>query len=69
MRYENLVANDTDCPSVYNNLGYLFYREAKMDKAIPYFQKALSLRPFYAEAHKNIGLTLAARAKWSWEKK
>jgi tetratricopeptide (TPR) repeat protein len=39
----------------HNNLGTFFMEEGSVDKAIPHFQKALEIRPDYAEAHCSLG--------------
>ena len=47
----------------YNNLGNEFAARAQTDNAIAHYQKALELRPDYADAQSNWGLVLAGLGK------
>jgi len=47
-------------PEVLNGLGLLRANEGQRDEAIEYFEKALQLRPNFAEAEVNLGQTLAS---------
>ncbi|HWP59946.1 MAG TPA: tetratricopeptide repeat protein [Candidatus Acidoferrales bacterium] len=42
-------------PVAYLNLGVIHYLEGNIDKAIQHYQKAIELRPQYAEAYFNLG--------------
>src|SRR5208283_2330716 len=44
-----------------NNLGNALVQEGAVDEAIAHFQKALQIRPDYAEAHNNLGNALLQR--------
>jgi arylsulfatase A-like enzyme/Flp pilus assembly protein TadD len=45
---------ETD-PSVWDNLGFIYWRKGVFDKASEYFQKALDLDPSFPKAHSNMG--------------
>jgi tetratricopeptide (TPR) repeat protein len=42
----------------HNNLGLALLQKGKVDEAIAHYQKALQIKPDYAEAHYNLGLAL-----------
>ena len=53
----------------YNNLGSAFRRLNKIDEAAAQYQRALEVKPDYAEAHNNLGNILQdqgdlSRAEW-----
>ena len=41
-----------------NNLGIAMAREGRLGAAIEHFQKAIAIKPDYAEAHNNLGIAL-----------
>jgi tetratricopeptide (TPR) repeat protein len=45
----------------HNNLGVAYYQKGEWDKAIAEYQKAVSLRPRYADAHNNLGAAYAGK--------
>ncbi|MEJ2233191.1 MAG: tetratricopeptide repeat protein [Syntrophobacterales bacterium] len=45
-------------PEAHNNLGVALARQGKMDEAVAQFEKALWLKPDYAQARKNLELAL-----------
>jgi len=52
------IAHNSGCSMVYNNLGDALSQKGQMDEAIVNFQKALEIKPDYAEAHSNLGVAL-----------
>ncbi len=46
-----------------NNLAGALVRLGRLDEAIEHYDKALTIRPDYAEAHANLGLTLLRRGR------
>ncbi len=46
-----------------NNLGYDLRQKGRVDEAIAHFQKALQIKPDYAEAHVNLGEALFQQGK------
>ncbi len=44
---------------IHNNLGRTLHRKGLPEKAIPHFQEALRIMPFYEDARNNLGLALA----------
>jgi tetratricopeptide (TPR) repeat protein len=53
--WTDTVAKNHDCWVGYNDLGYVFMEEGKLDPAISKFQKAAALNPNYADAYNNLG--------------
>ena len=49
------IQNNANNPVYYNNLGCVYKDQRKFDEAISCCQKALGLRPDYAEAYYNLG--------------
>jgi len=52
--FDRAIKADKHAPEGYNNRGYMEYRKEKYDKAIKYYQKALSIHPTDAVFHYNI---------------
>ena len=48
----------------HNNLGLVLAERGKVDEAIAHFQKAVELKPGYADAHQNLGVALAGRGQF-----
>jgi Flp pilus assembly protein TadD len=53
----------TDNDATHNNLGTFLVQEGRVDEAISHFQKALEIRPDYAEAQCNLGLALFQKGR------
>ena len=53
------LARNPDCWMLYNNLAVLLADKGRVDQAIAHYQKALEIKPDYAEAHCNLANTLA----------
>ena len=47
----------------HNNLGNVLAGRGQVDEAIAHYQKALEIKPDYAEAHNNLGNALAGRGQ------
>ena len=47
----------------HNNLGNAYYRQGEHDLAIASYQKAIAIKPDYADAHNNLGVTLQELGK------
>ncbi|MDP2089405.1 MAG: tetratricopeptide repeat protein [Flavobacteriaceae bacterium] len=54
---EAVKINPTD-PSLFYNIGVLTLEQKKSEEAIIYFQKAIDLKPDYADAYNNIGAAI-----------
>ena len=52
--FDRAIKADKHAPEGYNNRGYMEFRKEKYNKAIKYYQKALSLRPTDAVFQYNI---------------
>ena len=46
-----------------NNLGNAVLKEGRVDEALLYFQRAVQIKPGYAEAHNNLGNALLQKAR------
>jgi tetratricopeptide (TPR) repeat protein len=59
---ESLWTHTLDCTSgnyvAHNNLGNVLLKMNKVDDAMVHFQKALEIKPDFAEAHLNLGIAL-----------
>ncbi len=53
--FDRAMKADKHAPEGYNNRGYMEYRKDSYNKAIRYYQKALSIRPTDAVFHYNMG--------------
>jgi Tfp pilus assembly protein PilF len=58
------VHNSDESPSGYYQLGRYYQGQNRLDKAIPAFQKALTLDSHYAEAHNALGALYAAQGNY-----
>jgi Tfp pilus assembly protein PilF len=61
---QEAVGLDDSVPTYWNTLGWLYLQLGRLDEALSRFQKATELDPNYAEAHMNVGVTLAEAARW-----
>src|SRR4051812_1648557 len=57
-QYERYLALDEGSPEVHNNLANASRALWKMDVAVRHYRRALELRPDFATAHYNLGVTL-----------
>src|SRR5215467_9182781 len=46
---------DPDNVYILNNMGYLLLKHAMFEDALPFFQQAITITPYYALAHNNLG--------------
>lgn len=53
----SLRSNPT-CWVAHNNLGIVLGQKGRPEEAMEHFQKAIEVRPLYAEAHNNLGMAL-----------
>ncbi len=58
---EAIKLNPTE-PSLYYNVGVMNMDQGNLDEAISYFEKAVELKPDYADAHNNIGAAYIEKA-------
>ncbi|MGO9108148.1 MAG: tetratricopeptide repeat protein [Thermoguttaceae bacterium] len=61
--YRTTIDGNHDCWMAYNNLGLALAGRGRFDEAITRYQKALKIKPDFAEAHNNLGLALAGRGQ------
>ena len=47
----------------HNNLGLVLAQRGRVDEAIAHFQKAVEIKPDYADAHQNLGVALDGRGQ------
>ncbi len=53
--YRTTIQRNPECWMAYNNLGFMFMGQGKMDDAFTCYRKALALNDKYPEAHIDIG--------------
>lgn len=56
--WKDAIARNPKAAMAYNNLGTFLSNSARMGEAIPYFERALELRPEDGEYHYNLALAL-----------
>jgi protein O-mannosyl-transferase len=61
--YRTTIDRNPTCWMAYNNLALIYIGHGQIDEGIAYLEKALELRPQFAQAHTNLGIILAARGK------
>jgi protein O-mannosyl-transferase len=61
--YRTTIAENPDCWMARNNLGMVLLDRGQTDEAMFLFQKALEIKPDYAEGHYLLGLALVARGR------
>jgi len=59
----NLLASFDLQAYTQNNLGYILLQKGSGDEAITHYQKALQIKPDYAEAHYNLGNVFAQKGR------
>ena len=55
---EALIKEYSNDPLLYNINGICYKTISKLDEAVNSFEKALAIKPDYAEVHYNLGVTL-----------
>ena len=61
--WTHTLACTSQNPIAHNNLGFALAGRGQVDEAIAHYQKALEIKPDYAEAHNNLGNALAGRGQ------
>ncbi|NCO68724.1 MAG: hypothetical protein COY75_05780 [Nitrospirae bacterium CG_4_10_14_0_8_um_filter_41_23] len=54
--WSDIIKKSPDKYRGYNEVGMWYYERCLIDDAIPYFEKGLSLNPYFGSAHNNLGL-------------
>ena len=54
--YQQALALDANLAPVYQGLGRIAFLQDRLEEAVRYYQKALTLAPYHAETHYNLGL-------------
>ncbi len=53
------IGRNPHSPVAHYNLGFALTRQDRMEEAIPWYTRAIELKPDYAQAHQNLGVALA----------
>ena len=61
--YRVALAIRPEIAAVYNNLGFAFHDQAKLDEAVAAYRKAIDLKPDYADAYISLGVALYEQKK------
>ncbi len=62
--WTHTLAHTTQNFLPHNNLGLVLAQRGQVDEAIAHFQKAVEIKPDYANAHQNLGVALEERGKF-----
>lgn len=62
--FKQALSVSTDNYLAYNNMGFAFSSQNRMDDAIKYYAVALKLKPDYADARFNLGVALFTKGKY-----
>ena len=54
--YRQALALDANLAPVYRGLGKIAFLQDRLEEAAPHYQKALTIAPYHAETHYNLGL-------------
>ncbi|MEO0947196.1 MAG: tetratricopeptide repeat protein, partial [Cyanobacteria bacterium J06641_5] len=74
---QQVVAAEADHVEALNNLGVAYSRNRQIKAAIESYERAIAVRPEFAKAHHNLGMTLLqqgdfargwAESEWRWKK-
>lgn len=52
-------------PQVHNALGFSYFSEQRVDKAVEEYEKAVKLQPAYVTAWNNMGNALEKKEQWA----
>jgi tetratricopeptide (TPR) repeat protein len=61
--FQHAIDATRDNYVAYSNLGAALRREGRIDAAVPYFERALSIKPHFADAHNGLGEALLAEGR------
>lgn len=71
-----VLAKEPERIEAYNSLGFIAYRQRRIEQAVSYYEQALNIRADNASAHFNLGLALLllgdyrrgfAEYEWRWQ--
>lgn len=72
----DVIQGDPQRAEAYNSLGYLYSRQGQSAPAITSYERAIAVRPNYAQAHLNLAIMLLQRGdygrgfaeyEWRWQ--
>lgn len=63
--YDFLIANDAAGADIYNNMGVIYAKEEKYDKALDFFSKAAEKRPESLAAMRNLAIAFLYNKQYS----
>lgn len=68
-RYAEAIALNNRDPNLFNDLGYSFFLQGKLDKAEAAILKAVAMRPNETKYHNNLGLVYGHQKRYddAWE--
>ena len=73
---QQVMADEPEHAEAWNSLGYCYSRLGQPTQALSAYEHAIALRPAYAQAHLNLGMTLLQRGdyprgfaeyEWRWQ--
>jgi len=73
---EQVVAAEARHGEAWNLLGFVYGQQRQLDRAISYYERAIQIRPDFAKAHYNLGMTLLQQgefeqgwqeSEWRWQ--
>lgn len=73
---KEVIAAEARHADACNSLGFVYSKQRLLEEAIAYYERAIQIRPDFAKAHHNLGMTLLqqgefargwAECEWRWQ--
>jgi len=73
---KQVIAAEARHADACNSLGFVYSKQRKLDQALTYYERAIQIKPDFAKAHHNLGMSLLqksefergwAECEWRWK--